>query len=342
MHLIRLLSLLLVAFTAGCDLLLGDDDDGDPGLVGDAGGTVYRLSGGVDTVDVIWTADVAVTDSISFATAGSTVIVAAGSRVHGFAEDSGDELWTADVIDQVVALTQGDGRAYALSFTALTAIDVDDGSIVWTLDFTADAIVGVSFADPVFSGSAVILGGDPVRRVDAASGIVSATYATSDTEMLGLAADGSEVFVGTRNGIFGLSGGLDETWSLARTDDVDRIVPTPAGIFYSQVGAGVGLVSDAGAALWNEDDGAVYEALVAGEGVVVGARLQGTVHAFNPTDGTSLWSVDTTSSPVRGLAVSGTTVLYGGGMFVQGLDLNDGSVLWEWSPGAGPVGVAAL
>jgi outer membrane protein assembly factor BamB len=291
---------------------------------------------------VVWTARVAETDSVSFAVVGTTVVVGAGARVHGLDEATGEELWTADVIDQVVALTQGDGRAYALGFTALTALDVADGSVAWTLDFTTDGIAGVSFADPVFSGGAVVLGGDPVRRVAADTGNVATTYATSDTEMLGLAADGGDVFVGTRSGIFGLNSAFTELWSHPTTDEVDRIVPTPSGIFYSQVGAGVGLVSSTGEAVWNVDDGAVYEALRGAEGVVVGARLQGTVHAFDPVGGTQIWSVTETSSPVRGLAVSGTTVLYGGGGFVQGLALADGTVLWEWSPGAPPVGVAAL
>ena len=167
------------------------------------------------------------------------------------------------------------------------------------------------------------------------------TYATADPEMLALAAGGAAILIGTRSGIFGLSLTLAEAWRHGTDEEVDHVVPTASGIFYSQVGAGVGAVSDAGAALWSVDDGAGYDALVPGQGLVVGARLQGTVHGFDPSDGSVAWSVTDTAAPVRGLDVSGQTVLYAGGGFVQGLNLIDGTVLWEWSPGAAPVGVAA-
>ncbi len=337
------LLLLPFALLAGCDFILpDDDDDGDPGLVADADGTVYRLSAGVDSVSVVWTADVAATDSVSFAVSGDTVVVGAGSRVHGLAAADGTELWTADVIDQVVAMTQGGGRAYALGFTAMTAIDVADGAVLWTADFTADGIAGVSFAAPVFADGGVILGGDPVRRFEGSNGAPDGTWTSGDTEMLGLAVDGGRVYAGGRNGISALGADLSESWSHDTPEEVDRIAPTGAGIVYSQVGAGVSLISSAGEPGWSVDDGAVYESLVAAESAVVGARLQGSVHAWNAADGAELWTVTDTSSPVRGLAVTGATILYGGGEFVQGLDPGDGSVLWEWSPGANPVGVSAF
>ena len=94
--------------------------------------------------------------------------------------------------------------------------------------------------------------------------------------------------------------------------------------------------------MWNDDDGGVYEALVATENLVLGARLQGTLEAWTPSDGVSAWTANETSSPVRGLAVSNSTVFFAGGGFVQGLDLTDGTVLWEWSPAMAPVGLSAL
>jgi len=328
---------------AGCDFLLPDDDDaGDPGLVGDANGTVYRLAAGIDSVSIDWTADVAAADTISFASVGDTIVVGAGAEVTGLDPTTGENLWSSAVVDQVVAMTSGGGLAYALSFTALTALDPADGAVVWTQDFTVEGITGVSFAEPVFAGGGVILGGDPVRRFDGATGAPDGTYATGDTEMLGLAVDGGDVFVGGRSGIAGLSSGLVEAWLRDTVEDVDRIVPTDAGIVYSQVGAGLSLISADGSPGWSDDDGSVYDALAASEGLVIGARLQGTVHGWGSSDGTQAWVTPDAASPVRGLGVSGATVLYAGGTFVRGLNPSDGSLLWEWSPAANPVGLAAF
>ena len=249
---------------------------------------------------------------------------------------------SVELVDQVVGLVSGDGRAYGLGFTALTAVDVATGAVAWTLDFTSQSVTNVSFADPVFAAGSVYLGGDPVRKIDGATGLVEATYSTGDSEMLGLAAADSAVYIGTRNGIFALTPDLVETWRHAPGEEVDRIAPTNVGVFYSQVGAGVGLVTRQGGPVWNDDDGGVYEALVATENLVLGARLQGTLEAWTPSDGVSAWTANETSSPVRGLAVSNSTVFFAGGGFVQGLDLTDGTVLWEWSPAMAPVGLSAL
>ena len=344
---LRLSCLLCITLlSAGCDFLfpsLDDDDaDGDSALVADAGGSIYRLSAGVDSVDVVWTASVDVTDSVSFATVGDTVVVGAGARVHGLDDGTGEARWETAVVDQVVSMTQGDGRAYALSFTALTAIDTDNGDIVWTVDFAALGLSGVSFAPPVFVDGGVILGGDPVRRIDGRVGTVTAIYATGDPEMLGLAADDETVILGTQSGIFGFDSRLDETFSLSTAAEVDRVVPTTRGLFYSQVGAGVGLVSRFGTPVWNLDDGAVYDALVQTEEVGVGARLQGDVRAFDLVQGVEIWASTDTSSPVRGLAIAGNAVLFAGGSLVQGLDPESGTLLWEWSPASPPVSLVAL
>jgi outer membrane protein assembly factor BamB len=339
------LLLCLLPLATGCDFLfptVDDEDDGDPGLVGDAAGTVYRLVGGLDSVSVVWTATVATADSVSFASVGDTVVVGAGTQVHGLDAETGDELWVADVIDQVIGMTSGDGRVYAHSFTALTAIDVAEGTIAWTQDFTVEGITGVSFADPVFANGGVVLGGDPVRRFTGANGMISGTYATGDTEMLGLATDGTTLYVGSSNGISALNSGLQESWVVAPGEEVDRIALTTGGVVFSQVGVGVSLVSEDGVEGWDDASGAVYDALVPAEDIAIAARLQGTVHAFNSADGSESWAVTETSGPVRGLGLSGTTVLYAGGAFVQGLDLADGTVLWEWSPAAAPVGLFAL
>ena len=165
----RLLPLLLcLAPALGCDFLFPDlqDEDADPAFAVDAQGTVYGLAGGADSVEVLWTAEVDPADAALIEVAGGTLVIGAGRRVHGLDSDTGDALWVADLADQVVGMTQGDGRVYALTFTGLTAVSIEDGSVAWTLDFTAENISGVSFADPVFASGAVYLGGDPVRRVE--------------------------------------------------------------------------------------------------------------------------------------------------------------------------------
>ncbi len=344
------LSLLLVtgSLLVGADCLgsvVDDDDGGEPLIYATDGGFIGRLSGTDTSGSTVWNGGISSSNRVALVADGAAVYVGAGSVVSSFPLDASGEhsaewAWTAP--DDVVALAgPGNGAVYAMTTSTLHAISTSGGEL-WSVDLLLD-LSGVSDDAIAFSGGALILGGDPTRRLDPSNGDVTHTYATGSTDVSDVAISGGTAYLGTASGVVAVSASdLSEQWTLATSAAVDEVAAGADGVAYAVRGGVVGVVTSGGNPVF--DTGAetgVFDGLVVSQNLVMAARADGTVLAWDELDGTEVWEA-MLAGPVGGLDANAQTAFYGHADVIEALAMSDGSSLWSLVTTGNPAGVLAL
>ena len=331
-----------------CELFIDEDPaDGTPFALATDQGSLQLLSGGTVSASLLWDAEIAAAGKASIASDGNSLFVGSGTEVNAFSQSSGAALWTApiDVAGDVVALAgPGQGAVYAMTLDGtLAALAVNDGSLLWSVDLLV-GLPGSSDDALLFAAGALLLGGDPIRSLDPADGSVRASYASGDSYVSDMAVVGSTLFAGLADGVVALSvSSLSEQWRHDTADEVDNLAVGSASVFYSVVGQGVGLLTTTGNPVAEAGGDAVFEALaVSSENLLLGARSDGTLFAWDEAALADVWSVPDLSTPVQGLVSNSNSVFYAHGLFVDGINLSDGSSLWIYTSPGNPVGLLGL
>ena len=136
---------------------------------------------------------------------------------------------------------------------------------------------------------------------------------------------------------------LSEVWSHPTSDEVDNLVVGGAAVFYSVLGAGVGLLTTSGNPVASADDDGVYEALAMGpDNLLLGARSDAVLLAWDETALEEQWTVTDVSVPVQGLASAGTSVFYGNGGYVDGISAVNGNSLWVYQASGAAAGLLGI
>ena len=337
-----LLVLVAVMILPGADCLGPlDDDDGEPVLVGTDGGEVQRLSASEEQVSVSWTASIDPSNQVLAAPARADGLVASGQELRGFGRDSGDELWDAPVsfASDVVALTEGSGLVFALTFDSLVALDVSDGAEAWRVELfdlgdPADAALA-------FGAGAVFVGGNPIARINASTGATTHT-ADGSSSISDIVVSGSTLYVGSPDGVQALSASdLSEDWLHPTASEVDHVAVGSVSVFYSVFGGGVGALTLSGNPTGTALDGDVVQALAIGGNLLLAARSDGLLFAFDEADVSEVWNV-AGDSEIWALSVNDQTVFYATGGALDGLNLADSSSLWSFTSSGRVVAAEAL
>ena len=346
-HVLALLLLATIELDADGDGVLDDDDAGDEVLVATDAGTLGLWSATELEVTSIWRTDIPSANRVALTADSDTVYDGPGSEISAFplaaSSESQEALWTWSAPDDVVALVgPGGGAVYAMTTSTLHAIADGDGGELWSIDLLLD-LTGVSDDALVYDGGDLILGGNPVRRIDPNSGAVTNEYETTSSDVSGLAISGGVVYVAAAEGVLALSSGaLVEQWVHATAVEVDAVAVGSAGVAFAERGGGVGSLAANGNPVFVSADQDVYDGLLAVEGLVVAARSDGALLGFDAADGASVWVVDSLGGPVGGLDATGLTIFYGHANVLDGVNVSDGSALFSLSPSGRPVAIDAL
>lgn len=350
---IHVLSLLLLSTVlVGADCLGGfidDDDAGEQVLVGTDGGSLGLWSAGELETTAVWTTSIAAANRVAMAVDVDTVYVGAGADISAFplAADSETQaaLWTWSAPDDVVAMAgPGGGAVFVMTTSTLHALSDADGGELWTVDLLMD-LTGVSDDALGYSGGTLVLGGNPTRRLDPSTGAVTHEYATTSSDVSNLEVVGGAVYLAAAEGVVALSSDtLSPLWTYPTTVEVDAVAVSTAGVAFAERGGGVGsLTLASGNPVFHTDTADVYDALHAAAGLVVAARSDGALMAFDEVDGASPWEpLESLGGPVGTLDANTQTAFYGHGSVLDGINLSDGSSLFRLTPSGRPVAVIAL
>ncbi len=336
-------SILLVG--ADCLGSFVDDDDGEPVILATDAGFLGRISGTDSEGTTVWTGSIDGANRVSMVEDGTTVYVGAGSTVAAFPLDnSGSAIadWTWSAPDDVVALAgPGVGAVFVMTTSTLHAVGTEGGEI-WSLDLLVD-LSGVSDDALGFEGGDLILGGDPTRRLDPSNGDVTHSLATGSSDVSDLVVSGGVAYIGSATGVVAASSGaLAEQWTHATDGEVDELAASAGGVAYAVRGGVVGFLTSGGNPVF--DSGAetgVFDGLVISQNVVIAARADGALLAWDELDGTEVWN-ESLTGPVGDVEANDRTVFYGHGDELEALALSDGSSLWRLTTTGGPAAVLAL
>ena len=300
--------------------------------------------GGDATASILWTADIPAAGTVALRVDGGDIYVGAADEARALAAEDGSPLWTWGAPDTVVALATGDGAPLmVMTLTTLSAVDAATGEGLWTVDLLD--LGGVADEAVAALGDSVVLGGDPLRVLDAADGAVLAERVTGSVEVSAVRIDGEVAYAALADGVGAYTlDGLQPVsgFPVATSDAVDGLIVGPDLLFYSVFGGGVGALTPAGAPIFEDQPGELFDALAQGAGgELLAARADGVLQAWSE-QGDALWTVEDGGSPVRDLAVVGQTVFYSSGAFLDGINLSDGSALWNLSPEDPAVAVEGL
>ncbi|HCP47831.1 MAG TPA: hypothetical protein DIU15_17455 [Deltaproteobacteria bacterium] len=337
-----LATLALLLALGGCDLGLFDDD-GAGFLVGTDAGKVFHLIGGDSQASFGWEADIAASSKVVMDGSGDDILVGSGQEVVALSAMTGESLWGQPVSlgDDVVAVA-GPLSGVAIVMTLepfLVGIDMADGSELWRLDLL---LSGNASDDAVAVGSSgVFLGGTEILKLDPQTGAEQAYYntGTGSSYVVDIQVAGGTVYAGLEDGVVALSAStLSEEWRHPTADEVDNVSVGGSSVFYSVIGGGVGALTQLGGNLVGEaEDGSVFEALSVGGNLLLAARSDGTLLAYDEADMAEVWTIDgAAGAAVRDLVTSGDTIFYAAGSYVDGINLSDGSSLWSYDPSGNP------
>lgn len=348
----RLSTLALIAATSsvlvGADCLgplLDDDDAEEPLLLASDSGFIGRLAGTDTEGNTVWTGSIATANRVSMVEDGGSVYYGAGSTVGSFVllgTGAQEANWTWSAPDDVVALAgPGNGTLFVMTTSTLHGLSIDGGEI-WTVDLLVD-LSGVADDALGYSNGDLILGGDPTRRLDPSDGSVTHTYATGSSDVSALTVAGGLVYLASADGVVALSSAtLDEQWTHATSAEVDEVATSAGGVAYAVRGGVVGFLANGGNPVF--DSGAetgLFDGLAISQNVVLAARADGALLAFDEADGSEVWS-ETLAGPVGGLDANDITVFFGHGDVLEALALSDGSSLWRLTTSGSPAAVLAL
>ncbi len=334
----------LALVMVGCGPIL-DDDDGEPAVVATNTGAVQRIGAAEELVSVLWSGTIDASSSVSILADGSDVFVGSGQEVRAFDDgDGGNEVWDPPVsfATEVVALAgPGGGNLFVLTIDSLVALNVADGSEVWRQDL-------FDLGDPAndalaFGAGAVFLGGDPISRLDPATGDVTHT-ADGTSQISDVVVDGNSVFVGGPDGVtaFGATS-LGESWHHPTSGDVDALAVGNGTVLYSVFGGdgGMGALTSSGNPIGEAEPGEVFQTVAVAGSLLLGARADGTLVALDAADLGEVWTAPGDST-VWGLSTNAQTVFYATGGALDGLNLDDGSQLWDFAGNGDIVEALAL
>lgn len=346
------LLLLLSTVLTGADCLgvLPDDDDaGEEVLVATDAGSLGLWSAGEVETTAIWTTTIPSANRVALAVDADTVYVGAGADISAFplgaTEGSQEALWTWTASDDVVAMAgPGDGALFVMTTSMVHALSDEDGGELWSVDLLID-LSGVADDALGYDGGNLVLGGNPTRRLDPATGAVTHEYPTSSSDVSDLEVDGGSVYLAAAEGVVALtSATLTESWVHPTAIEVDEVAVGASGVGFALRGGGIGmLVADNGTPVFTTDAQDVYDGLLIAGGLLVVARSDGAVLAFDEADGTEPWApLETLGGPVGGMDANAQTLFYGHASVLDGINLSDGSSLFGLSPSGRPVAVTAL
>lgn len=346
--LLLVLCALLPALSA-CEGFLGDDDDaeGDLFALATDQGSVQVLAGGDVAASLQWEGQSAAAGTAVLTSDGQSLFVGSDDQVVAFSQSTGAELWSApsNLTGPVVALTgPGDGAVYAMTLDgSLSAISVSDGSTLWTLDLLVD-LPGSSDDALLFAGGSLILGGGPTRVLSTSDGSVLATYPNEDSYVSDMSVVGGALFAGLSDRVVALSlPSLSEQWVHPTSGEVDNLVAGGGSVFFSILGGGVELLTTSGNPVATAGDDSVFEALArSSSNLLLGARSDATLFAWDEVALEEQWSVSDADTPVQGLIVSGSGVFYGNAGYVDGINASDGTSLWYYQPPGNPSALLGL
>jgi len=336
----------LLPVLGACGEFFDDDGDGEPFVVVTDQGQLAALSGGLGSYAFLWEGSVAPSARASIVSDGNSLYVGSGQEVSAFAEDSGEVLGSAPLTlgGEVVALAgPGDDAVYAMTLDGtLAAIETSDGSLRWTQDLL-QGLTGASFDALLFAQGALVLGGDPIRSLSPADGSVQATYPSGDSYVTGMHAIGGTLYAGLADGVVALSlGTLGELWKHPTDDEVDNLAVGSTTVFYSVVGQGVGALTLTGNPVGEMGDDGVFEALAIGANLLLAARSDATLFAWDEASLEEVWSDPYQGTPVRGLVTTSLSAFYANSDIVYGVNLENGNSLWFHTGEGNPVGLLAL
>ena len=334
-----LLILIPILMATSCEDPL-DDDDGDPLVIATSAGEVQRLSAGDETASAVWTAEIDPASQVSIVGEGNDLFVASGQEVRAWDLDTGDALWDPPVSLATVAIAlagPGAGSVFVLTEDSLVAFQVADGAEVWRLqglDLTGAADHALAYG----SGS-LFLGGDPIRRIDPGTGDVLDEVA-GDVSISDLVVAGDTVYLGAPTGVQAYEAGdLGFLWEHPTADDVDHLTVGDISVFYSVFGGGVGALTLSGNPTGTAEDGEVFSTLAISENLLLAGRSDGTLLAFDETDVSEVWAVVDRESPAWDVAANDRSVFFAVAGLLDGMNLEDASLLWPHSPSGNVVAV---
>ena len=337
-----------VPLLGACGDFLGDDDDveGDLFVLANDQGNVQLLAGGDVSAALLWEGEVAPAVSAVMVSDGLSLFVGSATEVAAFSQSTGTLQWStpATITGDAVALAgPGSGAVYAMTLDgSLSAIDLVDGSTIWTLDLLVD-LPGASDDALLYSGGVLFLGGDPIRALSPSDGSLLASYSSGDSYVSDLAVVDGTLFAGLADRVVALSvSSLEELWSYPTSDEVDNLVAGGGSVFFSVVGGGVHLLTLSGNPVASAGDDGVFQALTrSNNNLLLAARSDATLFAWDEVALEEVWSLTEADTPVQGLVASGASVFYGNAGYVDGISAVDGSSLWYYQAGS-PAGLLGL
>jgi len=325
---------LVPAVLAGCPFDLDDDDAGVVVLTSSGDVTAFSADG----TSVAWTVAVGAVDFGDLLVDGGVVFVqTGGSTVVALDGADGVEVWSAEIGGSAVGqLALLDDALFVQTADDVVALDADSGGELW-----AETYGGLSGAMATGEG-ALFLGGDPVRRLDVASGAEDASYDLGDPFVPGIGVTGGRVIVGGRFDVVSLQpDDLAEDWVHPLGDASTTGLTVDGGDVYVSTD-NVGLYGfDAGdpTPFVHALDDTALDPPVADGGVVYVTESFGDLFAVDPVSGEPDWTWDSSAEHRGGLAVRGATLYLADGSALVGIDADAGTASWEQSPGGTLVAV---
>lgn len=329
----------LAALLASCGPIF-DDDDGEPAVVGTSSGAVQRVAASEEGTRVVWSGAIDPSNNVRILSDGADVFVASGQEVKLFDDDSsGASLWDPPVAfatDVIAIAGPADGALFVLTDSALVAIEVSDGSERWNIDLfdlgdPADDAIAVV-------GGALFLAGDPINRIDPATGDV--THSAAGTASISrLVGESGSVYVGGPSGVTAYAAStLSQSWHHDTDGSVEELAVSGGSVGYAIFGGsgGVGLLTTSGNPVGEAEPDEVFQALALGGSLLVGARADGTLVALDEADLSEVWTAPG-DSEVRGLSLNSQTIFYATGGVLDGINLDDGSHLYGPVSGDGSI-----
>lgn len=347
------LILLLTALTLlpACDELLGGDD-GTPLVVATDQGRVIRLNATDDEAAQAWTADIPSSSAVTLLVSGSDVYAASGTQLNAFDLETGEARWSAPHAFEVTVVNVVgpiDGALFALTFDDLVALNASTGEELWRQDLNL-VLVGAADEALVASGGTLVLGGDPIRRIDPATGDELQAYDTPDSDVRALGIEGGAVFAGLADGLVSLdASSLAEGWRVGASGQVDNLALGGGTVLYSVLGGGIAAASSSdGSSLGAAEDGEIFQHVAIDGARFLGVRADGLLAAWDSTafadctlDGecATAWEVPGSSATVDALAVGSDAVYYSSGGVLDAVIGADGGSLWTYQADGNVVAV---
>jgi outer membrane protein assembly factor BamB len=334
--------LLVLSLLPACDSISGFFDDAVPLVIATSNGRVARLDATDEEASPVWDAEIPPSSAVTLLVSGGDVYAASGSQLQAFDLETGGTLWTAPAdfgVTVVNVVGPLGGALFALTFDDLVAVDAATGVELWRQDLNL-TLTDAADEAMVAGGGALVLGGDPIRSLDPATGDVLATFDTPDSDVRALVLSGGAVLAGLADGLVSLDpSSLSLGWRLDAPDQVDNIAGGGGSVLYSVLGGGIAAATDAGAPAGAAEDGEIFQHVAVDGDRFLGVRADGLLVAWDRAafaDCTaaaacaSLWEVPGSSATVDALAVGGDAVYQASGGILEAIIGADGGALWDY------------